>query len=174
MSSPDAFTFGLFFFQPTMRFSDARGTPPPSDRTLFPPTGLQHQWLASRPSGHHLSSAGRPPAFSFGDDLEPSRRPGDLQKAHFGNPSRGHLGPSMVLDSRLSDNNNPMHMFTDTYRNGNVDMQYLRHSQSGPAHLDSKVGISKPGKKPLKENDAIEYLNLVSLVLKFLLSMFGT
>jgi hypothetical protein len=38
-------------------------------------------------------------------------------------------------------------------------MQYLRHNQTGPALLDSKSGINKSGKKQLKENDAIEYLN---------------
>ena len=142
-----------------MRFSDARGTPPPSERLLFPPPSLQHQWLPNRTSAHHLAGAGRSPAFSFGEDGEPSRRPGDSQKAHFASAARDQMGPSMALDSRLSESSNPMHIFAENFRNSGVDMQYLRHNQSAPAQLDSKSGINKSGKKQLKENDAIDYLN---------------
>jgi hypothetical protein len=142
-----------------MRFSDARGDPPPSDRLIFPSPNLQHQWLANRSTGHHMPGANRPPAFSFGEDPESSRRPGDSQKSHFAASARDQLGPSMVLDSRLSESSSPMHIFADNFRNSGVDMQYLRHNQTGPALLDSKSGINKSGKKQLKENDAIEYLN---------------
>ncbi len=70
------------------------------------------------------------------------------------------MGSSMVLDSRISESNNSIHMFADNYRSNNVDMQYLRQSQT-TAPMDSKAGIVKAGKKQLKEIDAIEYLNLV-------------
>jgi hypothetical protein len=143
-----------------MGFLDARGTPPPSDRLMFPPSGLQqHQWLASRSTGHHLSGSGRSTIFSFGDEGESSRRP-EGQNQHFASGARDQMGSSMVLDSRISESNNSIHMFADNYRSNNVDMQYLRQSQT-TAPMDSKAGIVKAGKKQLKEIDAIEYLNLV-------------
>ena len=143
-----------------MAFPDARGTPPPSDRLLFSPPGLQHQWLASRSTGHHLTGAGRSTIFSFGDEGESSPH---LQgpNQHFAPATRDQMGHSMVLDSRMSENKNSIHLFADNYRGNNMDMQYLRHSQTGAAPMDSKAGIAKVAKKQLKEIDAIEYLNLV-------------
>jgi hypothetical protein len=143
-----------------MAFPDARGTPPPSDRLMFAPPGLQHQWLASRSPGHHLTGAGRSTIFSFGDEGDSNRRP-EGPNQHFAAATRDQMGPSMVLDSRVSESKNSIHLFADNYRGNNVDMQYLRHNQTGSAPLDSKAGIVKVGKKQLKEIDAIEYLNLV-------------